>query len=78
MELNINFCGGITVSTSKCFGCGSSTDETSLKICGQSLCPACEEKILHSDAGKTDYQHWIDSCKKFWEELEPHTSAEQG
>lgn len=51
-----------------CFGCGGSS-ANGLNICGQYLCPDCEAKLIRSTTGKLDYQHWIDCCRKFWEEL---------
>lgn len=51
-----------------CFGCGGNAPD-GLKIFGQYLCPGCEAQLIRSKAGKLDYQHWIDCCRKFWEEL---------
>lgn len=51
-----------------CFGCGGSAPN-GLKIYGQYLCPDCEAKIIDSQVEKLDYQHWIDSCRIFWEKI---------
>lgn len=50
----------------ECFACGVKTRE-GLKLLEQTLCPACERKILQSKAGKLDYDHWVDVCRRFWE-----------
>lgn len=50
----------------ECFSCGASTPG-GLKILGQYLCKDCESKLVHCQTGKIDYQHWIDSCRRFWE-----------
>ncbi|HEY8463809.1 MAG TPA: sigma factor G inhibitor Gin [Bacillota bacterium] len=48
-----------------CLGCGKPNPEN-LRIFNACLCADCEAKMLASNAGKTDYQHWIDSCRKLW------------
>ncbi|HEX3046704.1 MAG TPA: sigma factor G inhibitor Gin [Bacillota bacterium] len=53
-----------------CFGCGATIAE-GLKICGQYLCPTCESKIVESKAGKSDYEFWIERCRRFWDNLKP-------
>lgn len=53
----------------KCFSCGAST-MGGLKILGQYLCKDCESKLVRCQTGKIDYQHWIDSCRRFWENSE--------
>ena len=54
------------MTTVVCFGCGNSVPE-GLNIWGQYLCPDCEAQMLNSDVTREDYQHWIDVCRKFWE-----------
>jgi hypothetical protein len=49
-----------------CFGCGGGTPD-GLHIYGQYLCPDCEAELLRSNVNKTDYRHWVDVCRKFWE-----------
>lgn len=53
----------------ECFSCGASTPG-GLKILGQYLCKDCEAKLVGCQTGKIDYQHWIDSCRRFWENSE--------
>lgn len=50
----------------ECFSCGAST-AGGLKILGQYLCSDCEKKLVECQTGKIEYQHWIDSCRRFWE-----------
>jgi hypothetical protein len=57
------------MTTLKCLGCGEPAPG-GMQICGQYLCPGCEEKMVCSEAGKKDYQHWMDSCRRFWENLQ--------
>jgi len=54
------------MTTVVCFGCGNLVSEA-LNIWGQYLCPDCEAQMLNSDVNQDDYQHWIDVCRKFWE-----------
>lgn len=53
----------------ECFGCGAATPG-GLRILGQYLCKDCEQKMVRCSTGKIDYQHWIDSCRRFWENSE--------
>ena len=50
----------------ECFSCGTSAPG-GLKILGQYLCKECETKLVQCEIDKIDYQHWIDSCRRFWE-----------
>jgi DNA-directed RNA polymerase subunit RPC12/RpoP len=54
------------MTTLVCFGCGNSVPD-GLNIWGQYLCPDCEMRILHSNVAESDYQHWIEVLRKFWE-----------
>ena len=51
-----------------CFGCGKANPEN-LKIFDAYLCADCEAQLLASNAGKGDYQHWIDSCRRLWDQI---------
>jgi hypothetical protein len=50
----------------ECFSCGASTSG-GLIILGQYLCKNCETSMVKCQTEKFDYQHWIDSCRRFWE-----------
>ncbi|NLW46691.1 MAG: hypothetical protein GXY86_05090 [Firmicutes bacterium] len=52
----------------ECFSCGASTSG-GLKILGQYLCENCETSLVKCQTDKFEYQHWIDSCHRFWEKL---------
>lgn len=51
-----------------CFGCGGSISG-GLTICGRYLCPRCEKEIMDSNAVEKDYDHWVASFRRFWEDL---------
>ncbi|HYH01587.1 MAG TPA: sigma factor G inhibitor Gin [Bacillota bacterium] len=51
-----------------CLSCGKPNPEN-LKIFDVYLCADCEAQMMASNAGKGDYQHWINSCRKMWEKI---------
>lgn len=50
----------------ECFSCGASASG-GLKILGQYLCKDCETNLVKCKIDKIEYQHWIDSCRRFWD-----------
>lgn len=57
------------MSAPECFGCGTKSPN-GLEICGQYLCPHCEQNLVASKASHSEYQHWIERCRQFWQQLE--------
>ena len=51
-----------------CFGCGGSA-LGGLTICGRYLCPHCEKALVRSNADHPDYDRWVTSFRRFWEDI---------
>lgn len=50
----------------ECFSCGASISG-GLKILGQYLCKKCEMSLVKCGSDQIEYQHWVDSCRRFWD-----------
>jgi hypothetical protein len=51
-----------------CLSCGKA-DSEGLSILGAYLCGECESKLIKSTVATDDYQHWVTSCRKLWEDI---------
>ena len=59
----------------ECFACGEATT-VGLGICGQILCPDCEARLTHTKVEQLEYQHWVESCRRFWKQLQVDLEAD--